>query len=112
MVRKLVLFIAFLAMLGQVVAGASLPLRAGASMEHALAHVQDDGHHHHDDGGMHVDEAEEGTFHAHADSANSAVPPGRVSLLLPAGVPPPPVMQASALPAPPIDDLLRPPTAS
>jgi hypothetical protein len=110
MARKLMLILAFLALFGQVMAGATSTAVPGSGIEHALAHAQDDAHHHHDDGGMHIDDAESGAFHVHLDGANAAALPARVGLTPTAAVPQaPPSMEAGAMPTPPVDGLLRPP---
>jgi hypothetical protein len=57
------ILLAFLAVFGQALAGASSSRMASGELGHVLAHAQEDGHHHHDDGGIHVDEADGSAFH-------------------------------------------------
>ena len=104
------LLLAFLAVFGQALAGASFPGGFPGGLGHVLAHAQDDGHHHHDDGDMHVDEADEGAFHVHLDGASSAAPPAGLSArAVPATPQGPPAWKARALLSPTKDGLLRPP---
>lgn len=108
MARKLMLVLAFLAVFGQALAAASVA--AGGVLAHELAHVQDDAHHHHDDGGLHLDDGSDSAFHVHVDGPGTVALPARHGAR-PARAAPqtPPPLKAGALPAPPPDDLLRPP---
>jgi hypothetical protein len=109
-IRKLMVLLAFLAVFGQALAGASFTGSASGELGHILAHAQEDGHHHHDDRGMHVNESDEGAFHVHLDGANSAALPAGLfppaALAIPQGPPP---WEPRAHPSPTIDGLLRPP---
>ncbi len=104
------LLLAFLAVFGQALAGASFTGPASSELGHVLAHAEEDGHHHHDDGGMHVEDADEGAFHFHVDGANSAALPAELSArdapAMPHG---PPGWEPRAHLSPTIDGLLRPP---
>jgi hypothetical protein len=110
MVRKLTILLAFLAVIGQSLAGTRFPSAASEDFGHIVAHAQEGAHHHHDDAGMHVDGVDEESFHVHVDGANLIGLPGshasRPGLALPQG---PPIAQMCALPSPTINGLLRPP---
>ncbi len=104
------IFLSFLAVFGQALAGASFPRAAAEDLGHVLAHSQEDRHHHHDDGNMHVDDLGEESFHVHLDGANPAALPtaltARPAPTLPQG---PPGWELPTHPSPPIEGLLRPP---
>jgi hypothetical protein len=110
MVRKLAILLAFLAVIGQSLAGTQFLSAASEGFGHVIAHAQEGAHHHHVDGGMHLDGVDEQGFHVHLDGANVVGLPGshasRPGLAVPQG---PPDAQMCALPSPPIDGLLRPP---
>jgi hypothetical protein len=110
MARKVMFLIAFLAVLGQVLAIAAFPRAAADEIGHAFAHVQEPSHHHHDDGLMHVDDAQESTFHVHVGDGASVALVSTAAVRLPA-LPPqgPPQQVRLLLPAPLLDGLLRPP---
>jgi hypothetical protein len=109
MARKVMFLLAFLAAFGQAVAVGAFP-RAVDEIGHAFAHVQEPSHHHHDDGLMHVDDAQESTFHVHVGDGASAALVSSAVLRLPVAPPqgPPQHMRVS-LPAPLLEGLLRPP---
>ena len=110
MARKVMFLLAFLAAFGQAVAIAAFPRATADEIGHALAHVQEPSHHHHDDGLMHVDDAQESSFHVHVGDGASVALVSSTVVRLP--VPPPqgpPQQVRLSLPAPLLDGLLRPP---
>lgn len=105
--------LAFLAVFGQALAGASFPGIASGGLGHVVAHAHDDGHHHHDGGDIHLDEATEGAFHVHLDGANSAaLPTGLPFRSVPALPQGPPGWEPRAHASPTMAGLLRPPKLS
>ncbi len=111
--RSSILLVVLLAMLWQSLAlarpGSTVNLLA--DLEHAALHWAGEDHHHHDDGSYHQDDSQASTLHVLGDPVSVA------TVLLPAiSQQPPPSTGArpgglldTAVPAPFLDGLLRPP---
>ena len=111
--RRLIAFMAMMALLWQSVAIAPAGFLPGilADVEHAVLHWQDEDHHHHADGSWHVDESTESDQHAAADHVGSSPALHSTVTLRWAAMrsQSPPAACSSAFSAPFLEDPLRPP---
>ncbi len=111
--RLAVIALVLFAMLWQSVALARLgsTVNALADTGHAALHWHEEGHHHHDDGSVHLDDSAESAQHVLGDQLGTSVAlmAGTGQVFVPLGSAPPGGLQASPVPGPTLEGLLRPP---